>query len=105
MGLTFTTHHSPLILHTYPHRQLTLPSPPFKVVPFFWAAMCCEAKVPGLEVPARIKEYGNNFFGAVERPRLTPTLTLTLTLTQTQTQVDSAKIMKECGGYAVAEFV
>ena len=47
------------------------------------------------------------------RPRLTPTLTLTLiltltltlTLTQTQTQVDSAKIMKECGGYAVAEFV
>jgi len=55
----------------------------YKVVPFFWAAMCCEAKVPGLEVPARIKEYVNNFFGAV----------------------DSAKIMKECGGYAVAEFV
>jgi len=54
----------------------------FKVVPFFWSAMCCEPKVPGLEVPAQIKEYVNNFFGAVE----------------------AAKIMKECGGFAIAEF-
>ena len=54
----------------------------FKVVPFFWAAMCCEPKVDGLEVPAQIKEYVNAFFGAV----------------------DAAKIMKECGGYSIAEF-
>jgi len=55
----------------------------FKVVPFFWAAMCCEPKVPGFEVPEQIKEYVNNFFGAV----------------------DEAKIMKECGGFAIAEYV
>ena len=54
----------------------------FKVVPFFWAAMCCEPKVEGLEVPAQIKEYVNAFFGAVP----------------------AAGIMKECGGYSIAEF-
>jgi len=55
----------------------------FKMVPFFWAAMCCEPKVPGLEVPAQIKEYVNSFFGAV----------------------DEAKIMKTFGGFAIAEYV
>ena len=39
-------------------------------------------QVPGFEVPAQIKEYVNNFFGAVE----------------------AAKILKECGGFAIAEF-
>ena len=34
--------------------------------------MCCEAKVPGLEVPARIKEYVNNFFGAVDAAKTNP---------------------------------
>lgn len=54
----------------------------FKVVPFLWAAMCCEPKVDGLEVPAQIKEYVNAFFGAV----------------------DAAKVMKKCDGYAIAEW-
>ena len=58
----------------------------FKAVPYFWAAMCCEAKVDGLEVPAQIKEYVNAFFGAV----------------------DAAKIMKETlkeyGEPSIAEF-
>ena len=58
----------------------------FKAVPYFWAAMCCEAKVDGLEVPAQIKEYVNAFFGAV----------------------DAAKIMKESqkeyGEPSIAEF-
>ena len=54
----------------------------FKAVPYFWAAMCCEAKVDGLEVPAQIKEYVNAFFAAV----------------------DAAKILKECGGYSIAEY-
>ena len=39
-------------------------------------------QVPGFEVPAQIKEYVNNFFAAVE----------------------AAKIMKECGGFAIAEY-
>ena len=39
--------------------------------------------MPGFEVPEQIKEYVNNFFGAV----------------------DEAKIMKECGGFAIAEYV
>jgi hypothetical protein len=51
-------------------------------VPFFWAAICCEPKVDGLEVPAQIKEYVNAFFAAV----------------------DAAKILKECGGYSIAEY-
>ena len=58
----------------------------FKAVPYFWAAMCCEAKVDGLEVPAQIKEYVNAFFGAV----------------------DAAKVMKESlkeyGEPSIAEF-
>ena len=54
----------------------------FKVVPFFWAAICCEPKVDGLEVPAQIKEYVDAFFGAV----------------------DAAKILKEYGGYSIAEY-
>ena len=54
----------------------------FKVVPFFWAAICCEPKVDGLEVPAQIKEYVNAFFGAV----------------------DAAKVMKVCDGYSIAEW-
>ena len=36
----------------------------------------------GLEVPAQIKEYVNAFFAAV----------------------DAAKILKECGGYSIAEY-
>ena len=36
----------------------------------------------GLEVPAQIKEYVNAFFGAV----------------------DAAKILKEYGGYSIAEY-
>ena len=42
--------------------------------------MCCEEEVDGLEVPAQIKEYVNAFFAAV----------------------DAAKILKECGGYSIA---
>ena len=44
--------------------------------------MCCEEEVDGLEVPAQIKEYVNDFFGAV----------------------DAAKVMKECDGYSIAEW-
>jgi len=54
----------------------------FKVVPFLWAAMCCEEEVDGLKVPAQIKEYVNAFFAAV----------------------DAAKVMKECDGYSIAEW-
>jgi len=68
------------------------------MVPFFWAAMCCEPKVPGLEVPAQIKEYVNSFFGAVRdaaktnpNPNPNPNPSLTLTPTLHPTQVDVAK--------------
>ena len=54
----------------------------FKAVPYLWAAICCEPKVDGLKVPAQIKEYVDAFFGAV----------------------DAAKILKECGGYSIAEY-
>ena len=52
------------------------------MVPFLWAAMCCEGEVDGLKVPAQIQEYVNAFFGAV----------------------DAAKVMKECDGYSIAEW-
>ena len=54
----------------------------FKAVPYLWAAICCEPKVDGLKVPAQIKEYVDAFFGAV----------------------DAAKILKEYGGYSIAEY-
>ena len=54
----------------------------FKAVPYFWAAICCEPKVDGFKVPAQIKEYVDAFFGAV----------------------DAAKILKEYGGYSIAEY-
>ena len=54
----------------------------FKAVPYFWAAICCEPKLDGFKVPAQIKEYVDAFFGAG----------------------DAAKILKEYGGYSIAEY-
>lgn len=55
----------------------------FKVVPFVYSAMCCEAKVEGFEVPAALKDYVNAFKAAIP----------------------ATKMMDECGGYAIAEFI